>query len=352
MTAQFRHRVLDRPSARAIALGAAGGCVFWLLSLPAPWLTGSLLFVAVAAIAGIGVRSPDWARFFLFVVLGTSIGASLSPRAVLGMIDWPASLAVYAVCVCVMVWLGQIYLVRVARCDRGTALFTAIPGTLSLVLPLAGSAGADVRQVALIQSVRLIALVVVFPVSAGSFHLLGTRAAEAAPVAMGGTPWPLIELFAAALVAALVAQRLKAPAAPLVGALAASGLLHATGLVAVAPPSWLVSAALVTLGVMIGTRFVGSEARVLLRLAGIGGGMVLMSLAVSAAFAFMAHLVLGFGFGELLLAYAPGGIDAMTLIALSLGLDPAFVGAHHLARMVIMSVVLPLIAKRYARPRT
>ena len=265
------------------------------------------------------------------------------------MIEWPASVAIYAICVCAMVGVGQFYLVRVARCDRATGLFSAIPGTLSLVLPLASSAGADVRQVALIQSVRLIALVVVFPVSAGSFHLSVTRAA-AAPVLAGFAAWPLVWLLAVAVGMAILAVRLKVPAGALVGALAASGLLHATGLNPAGPPAWLVSAALVTLGVMIGTRFAGSDARSLIRLAGIGGGLVLMSLVVSVVFAFIAHLVLGFGFGELLLAYAPGGIDAMTLIALSLGLDPAFVGAHHLARMVTMSVALPLIAKRYAKP--
>lgn len=336
-----------------MALGAAGGCVFWLLSLPAPWLTGSLVVVAVAAMRGVGVRSPDWARFFLFVVLGTSIGASLSPEAVLGMIHWPASIAVYGVCVCLMVWLGRFYLVHAARCSRETALFSAIPGTLSLVLPLAGSAGADVRQVALIQSVRLIVLVVVFPVTASSFHLLGPRVTAAVPAAAETPLWPLVWLFAIAVVAAvLMTRHVKAPAAPLVGALAASGVLHATGLNAAVPPGWMVAMALVMLGVMIGSRFAGSEVRILIRMIGVGGGLIMLSLAVSATFAFGAHFLLGFPFGELLLAYAPGGIDAMSLIALSLGLDPAFVGAHHLARMMTMSVVLPLIARRYIQPQS
>lgn len=39
----------------------------------------------------------------------------------------------------------------------------------------------------------------------------------------------------------------------------------------------------------------------------------------------------------------------MTLIASSLGLDPAFVGTHHLVRMIVMALVLPIIAKRIAR---
>ena len=41
------------------------------------------------------------------------------------------------------------------------------------------------------------------------------------------------------------------------------------------------------------------------------------------------------------MAYAPGAIEAMTIIAFALHLDPVFVGVHHLARFTFMSMVLP-----------
>ena len=41
------------------------------------------------------------------------------------------------------------------------------------------------------------------------------------------------------------------------------------------------------------------------------------------------------------MAYAPGAIEAMTIIAFALHLDPVFVGVHHLARFTFMSLVLP-----------
>lgn len=332
---------VDADVLRAAAFGVAGGGLFALLSLPAPWLTGSLVAVAAVAVAGVRVRSPDWARFLLYVVLGVIVGATLDPESVRRMIDWPVSLAVYAVCVAVTAWLGGRYLVLTARCDRATAVFGAIPGTLSLVLPLAASAGADVRQVALVQSVRLVALVFLFPLSAGVVQGGGAPTAAA-------WDWPLLGLLAAALAGAGVAMRLKVPAGALVGSLAVSAGLHATGLSRAMPPDGLVAAALVLLGIMVGVRFVGSQLRDLARLAGIGFGLVVLALAVTAAFAAAAHAWLGFGFAELVLAYAPGGVEAMTLIALSLGLDPAFVGAHHLARMVVMSGLLPVLARRYA----
>jgi len=40
----------------------------------------------------------------------------------------------------------------------------------------------------------------------------------------------------------------------------------------------------------------------------------------------------------------------MTMMAFALGLDPLFVGAHHLARFVAISVALPFLAPWFDRP--
>ena len=46
-----------------------------------------------------------------------------------------------------------------------------------------------------------------------------------------------------------------------------------------------------------------------------------------------------------MIAYAPGAVDAMMLLALALNLDPVYVGAHHLARIFLVSLTMPLIAR-------
>jgi uncharacterized membrane protein AbrB (regulator of aidB expression) len=46
------------------------------------------------------------------------------------------------------------------------------------------------------------------------------------------------------------------------------------------------------------------------------------------------------------LAYAPGGVEAMTIMAFALGLDPAFVGAHHVVRLIVLNVFVPLWLRR------
>jgi uncharacterized membrane protein AbrB (regulator of aidB expression) len=50
-----------------------------------------------------------------------------------------------------------------------------------------------------------------------------------------------------------------------------------------------------------------------------------------------------------MLAYAPGSVDAMMLLALALNTDPVYVGAHHMARIFFVSMTMPLVANQNAR---
>ena len=56
-------------------------------------------------------------------------------------------------------------------------------------------------------------------------------------------------------------------------------------------------------------------------------------------------VLLDIEFAQALLAFAPGGIEAMALMAITLHLDPAYVGAHHIIRVMLMPVMIPLTAK-------
>jgi uncharacterized membrane protein AbrB (regulator of aidB expression) len=44
---------------------------------------------------------------------------------------------------------------------------------------------------------------------------------------------------------------------------------------------------------------------------------------------------------DLIVSYAPGAVDAMMILAIALHADPVFVGACHLARIIVASAALP-----------
>ena len=106
----------------------------------------------------------------------------------------------------------------------------------------------------------------------------------------------------------------------------------------------------VTTGAVIGVRFKGTRLGLLLSTLPGAFVSVVMALGLSAGFAALGAVLLDLSFGQLWLAYAPGGVEAMAAMAIALRLDPAFVGAHHILRILGLNAVSPLWLRR--RPPT
>ena len=71
-----------------------------------------------------------------------------------------------------------------------------------------------------------------------------------------------------------------------------------------------------------------------------------------AAIAVAGTLMFPLPFGQLWLAYAPGGVEAMAAMALALHLDPAFVGAHHVLRILGLNLISPLWLRNDSRSKS
>ncbi len=109
-------------------------------------------------------------------------------------------------------------------------------------------------------------------------------------------------------------------------------MLHGSGFVHVSLPGPIVIASFVMTGAMIGSRFAGMNVTWLLRLLGVGLGALAVGAVVAVGCAIVVAWLLGLRTGDVIMAYAPGGLEAMTILSFALHLDPAFVGIHHLAR--------------------
>ena len=94
---------------------------------------------------------------------------------------------------------------------------------------------------------------------------------------------------------------------------------------------------------MIGLRFKGisfSELRAAFN-DGFAGFVIAMVIAIIGAVATSA--VAGLPLALTLLAFAPGGLEAMTIMAFALNLDPAYVAAHQVARYIGMVILMPAV---------
>jgi hypothetical protein len=54
----------------------------------------------------------------------------------------------------------------------------------------------------------------------------------------------------------------------------------------------------------------------------------------------------GISFAPIVLAFAPGGLAEMSLIALALGIETAFVATHHVARIAMIVIAAPLVFRK------
>ncbi|MDH3741291.1 MAG: AbrB family transcriptional regulator, partial [Hyphomicrobiales bacterium] len=48
-----------------------------------------------------------------------------------------------------------------------------------------------------------------------------------------------------------------------------------------------------------------------------------------------------------LLAFAPGGLEVMTILAFALGVNPAFVATHQLVRFVSLNLSMPFASQLF-----
>jgi uncharacterized protein len=332
-----------------LIIGAIGGAALGLAKFPAGWLSGAIISVAIAAIARRPVRVPRVLGQAANIVLGISLGASVTPDSVTRMASWPASLAVLALAMACGSAAVVFYLHKVHDWDVMSALFASSPGGLSQALALAAETGADLRSVAMVQAMRVLVLSAGLPLCFAAFGITGSRPIGNPAVATVASMEELAVLVVAATIAALVAYRLRLPGGLLVGAMAASGVLHATGLVQVNLPLPAQIVAFVVMGSIIGARFVGTDIWLLRQLTVVGLGALAVGTAVMSGFAIAAALLLSLPVGDAVMAFAPGALEAMTTLAFALNLDPAYVGTHHIARLIFVSLVVPVVVHAMRR---
>lgn len=331
------------PYVWSIILATAGGGVLAAMNVPAGWMSGAMIAVAIAALAGQNMVISNRLRNVLFVVMGLSMGSGVTPDVLDRVGHWPWTMAGLVVVVALVTAATTAYLHIVTKWDTETAYFGALPGALSLVILLASEREkVDLARIAVSQSTRLLFLVAILPIliTATTSYDPDTAGAQVL-----SSPTELLILAVLCTLASYIAARLRVPGAWLTGAFFMSAGLNVAGILTVGLPNIALIPCYIALGLFVGSRLTGTGFRAFLQMMVAGLGAVLVGLVVSAGLAWIFAKMLGLPFGQLLLAYAPGGLEAVTLLAFILDLDPAFVVSHQLARYICMLLLLPVVTR-------
>lgn len=332
----------------AFALGVLGGVLALVLGFPLPWLLGSVMAVAAAAMfLPYRPEVPRNLRMGFVPVIGVSIGATFTPDIVAEAVRWWPSLAALFLFIPAAHMLCFRALLAF-NLDRPTAFFGSVPGGLIESVVLGEEAGANVPLLTMLQFLRLILCILIIPlgfsISTGQAVGSGSGVAIGEQVPLALSDWGVLALCA--LVGTVGGRRIGLPAAVMTGPLFLSGAAHLAGIVHGAPPRWLIDLTQLVVGVSLGCRFVGVQPKLALRACSMAAVNLTLTLGLAAIAAITLPPLVGEPWEAVVLAFAPGGLAEMSLVALSLELSILYVTAHHIARIVLSIATAKFLARK------
>ena len=340
-------------------ISIAAGLICKYLGLPAPFLLGSLFGVwfmggAVAPIrASLGV--PRWFHIPVVLGLGTLIGGNFGPDIFTHMNSWAATVIAMVAATILATLAGLFFLTRIRKYDFTLALLSCIPGGQAEVIVISRDLVDKDYVVALFHLVRVALVLCSAPlilalikghdaVQASNVTLLAMPSLFALPL---GT---LLTFATMSIIALPVARFVRLPMPHLIGPLVLSSALHISGLVDIPRISEFVILAQLTIGSAVGARLAKVS---FLELAAYIRDAFVSAIIVLSTYGFTALAMASWtslDFIQLLLAFIPGGLYEVTLLALIFGFDIAFVAFHHTLRVMMVFFGLPLIIAKTHKP--
>lgn len=344
-------------SVLTFAVGAAGGLIATVLGLPLPMLLGSVVAVGAVSILGLQAygsppKVPMWIRLFFLPIIGLAIGGAFTPQVLEEAPNWWPSLLALVVFIPLVHYGGFIGYSRFGGLEPHTAYYSAAPGGLIEVIQMGEEAGADVKMITLLQFMRLILTILLVPLAFSILEGAAVGSSSGVSITKADNPnlqdWVILVFCGA--VGFFGGKLLRFPAYVITGPITMSGLAHLFGYIETIPPNWMVQLTQLVIGVALGTRFVGMQHRALwlaLKLAFVN---ILGTMTIAVAMAMLLHSIVDERTEAVALAFAPGGLAEMSLVAVSLEISVVYVTAHHVLRIVLAIAVVKMFEGRVRRP--
>ena len=350
---ELRNDITKMGATFALALGS--GWLFFQIGLPAPYLMGSLFGVWFTGALMRPIQPylgvARWFHIPVILGLAVMIGATFDQQMFQQISLWWKSLCVMMVTTFIVCMAGYQLLTRWRGYEKRLAFFCSLPGGQAEAMILARQMVQKDYVVALFHLVRVTVVFVSTPLLLALIQ--GGDAVTTSNLRLASMPsifelpfWD-IGLFAVMAIAGLgLAFLLRLPLPYLLGPMGLSIIFHLMGWADLPRVNEFVLLAQLAIGGAIGARLAQVPFRDVygyLKDACVHA-FIILSLYLLATLA-MAKLD-GFSFLEVWLAFVPGGLYEVTLLALIFGFDIAFVAFHHTLRIVPLLFGMSFFATR------
>lgn len=326
------------------AVGLAGD----RLGVPSPALfAGLAVGLAVALGTRWGLDLPMVGMRLAQAILGVSLGLLVTPETLRELGGNAAPILVVLVLSLAVTIVAGPVMTRISDIDRPTATFGMIAGGASGIVAISRDLGADERQVAVMQYLRVLVITVTVPVVAG---IAGSGTGGVA-VPMSENGWHgLLTVVVCIVLGTVLARVTRLPVGSLLGPLIVAAIVSTAGAPGVAPvPAPILEPAYVAIGLAVGLRFTIASLRVAARTLPAVLLMIVALIVLSAAIGLLLVPLAGVPALDAYLATSPGGLYAVLAASASNDVDTTLVLTIQVLRLFSVLLIAPFLGRRLAR---
>jgi membrane AbrB-like protein len=329
-----------------LVIGFTGAMAATWAEWPAAALIGSSVAVTAVALAKFATTVPAWIRNMAFAAIGCSLGSGIRADIFDLVVKWPISILALGLTVIAILFFCSWLLVAFFGQSRETAILAVAPGALSYSLALAAEGRGDLRMVLVIQCLRLLLITTALPLLLDLGDPIRGGAAGGTVACMSLTVTILV--FLGALAIGYCLDRVRFPAAYLLAGVVVSGIAHYFAITSGRPQPVFLFLGFSITGTVIGARFSSIPREDLQRYFWAVLVVFAVSSGLAASVAILVARTLGLPFGQVWIAYAPGGVEAMAAMAMAFHYDSTYVATHHLCRIFGLIFLLPVLLRFFA----
>ena len=311
-------------------------------NLPLAWFLGPMLATSLAALMGLKIKMPRLVLSSILILLGLYIGNYIDKDLFSQIHEWALTSVIMLFYILISIFVVSKYLQKYSNYEKKTSIFSSAPGALGPLMILAEDQKSDLSHVATSHLIRLIIIITIFPFFVNSYYV-GGQLQEVQQNFENQNIYHLFILIIFSIILILFFNKIKFPAALLAGTLVASGILQITEIASYKISPDIVDYCLLILGSSVGCRFANKTFYEISKDAfhSLVATFLLVFLGLLAAY--VASLVIDKNIFSLILSYCPGGIYEVAVIAIFFDLDPEFVAFHHIIRLLLILLIVPII---------
>lgn len=319
----------------AVCAVIGGGLTY--LGVPLALMFGPIIAVIIFHRFGISFAIPKHTISFVQVTLGTSVGLMFNQVSLNEADNLFLLLLMLVVCLAVQFSFSFFWFYRKVGWTKQEAMLGSVPGAMAAILALTDHTHTPPQKIVISHTIRLIILILLAGIVVGSDGD-PQPLIEFPSLTLTATMWLLL-IVAVGVIAGLILQRFRVPAPYMLTSLAAATLIQSWVDIPLNFPLMLTELSMVLIGMNIGNHFVVFPLSSLIKNIYSSAQVVVINIILTFLITVFAAWLTGYDISVLLLAWAPGSMEAMTFAAITMNLDAGFVMSNHIIRMVIIQSI-------------